>query len=218
VLIGVGPEPSGPAAGNGRAIEFATAPEDEDHWEADADAGFETTDATLGLEVALQLAHLNFGAVTPRSRPDGATTWELRVPLANPSLLTARYLGSLVRLKHQPSHVSLITARADLPAGSPLAGSINDFLQRLLRCTDWVYQAGDGGWLLVVAGTGGELDKIVARVHKAWGEAGRHRSASGWPGIQLEIIGTWPISDPDQEFTHRFVEKLHNTSRRAMSR
>lgn len=183
--------------------------EDEDTAERPADA--DMTDVPLGLEVALHMAHLNFGNITAPRGAHRGTAWELRLPLTNPALLTERYLESLRRLKRQPSHVSLIKARVALPAGSPLAGPMNDFLQRLMRCGDWVYQADEAAWLLTAAGTGGELERIVARVDKAWTDAGRHRPDGGWPWLQLEMIGTWPVSDAEREFRRRFLDCL-NTS------
>lgn len=154
----------------------------------------------LGLSIARELVHLNFGDIAVESEPGRGSTFSFTVPIAEPANVLALYLSRL-----RAECVSLIMARAAAAVDAAARLDVEEFLQRQLRSHDLLFRVPDGGWLIVASVAPPELGHMVARLERCRAECNRNRPAQALPPIGLQVCGTWCGRDQHEALTRRFL-------------
>jgi len=162
----------------------------------------------LGLNIAKELVHLNFGDITVASELGKGSTFSFTVPIADPANLLTRYFKRIC-----PPAVSLLCATADPTVDPARLDDVEQFLQHQLRRNDLLFRAAPHKWLVVAATQEQELATMISRLEKAWVEANRNRPSQDLPAIALEARGTCRGLDQNAEFIRSFEVELRRSDR-----
>ena len=153
----------------------------------------------LGLNIAKELVHMNFGEIAVESELGRGSTFSFSVPVADPSALLSRYFTRIC----SPS-VELLCATAEVNSDQELLMDVEQFLQRQLRRSDLLFRAGMGRWLIVAASKEGESGPMMNRLQNARLEANRNRPVGALPEVNIEVLRTCRGVDQSLEFTRYF--------------
>lgn len=159
----------------------------------------------LGLSIAKELVHLNFGEITVESEVGRGSTFTFTVPTAEPRNVLALYLE-----RRRPSVVSLLIATASDGVDSVLLDGVEDFLQHQLRRSDLLFRARPTRWLIVAAASGIEIERMVSRLEQALAEINRNRPGHELPRFLLTRRGTWHGSAHRDELLQTFADELRS--------
>ncbi len=198
VVIGVTDNGSGIAPENVRAIF-------ERFRQIEGNARASTKGFGLGLNIANELVHLNFGEINVESELGKGSTFSFTVPIHDPVKLIPRYLE---HFRNGSTHVSLLSVSIDPATEASLAAETEQFIQRRVRRGDLLFRAAHGRWLLVVATSQGNPDEIIDQLRDNQREANRNRPGEALPDIDLQVVGTWRVSDESGEFIRQFEAAL----------
>lgn len=162
----------------------------------------------LGLSIAKELVHLNFGDITVRSELGRGSLFSFTVPVSDPSLLIVRHLERTEEFRHGSAFISLLTAEVESASSNTLLADVEQLIQHQLRRSDLTFRTAPHRWLLAVAADPRELRGTLTRLEQAWSETNRNRPSEPLPVLQLAALGTWPITDERIEFLERFEAEL----------
>jgi diguanylate cyclase (GGDEF)-like protein len=153
----------------------------------------------LGLNIAKELVHMNFGDIAVESELGQGSTFSFTLPTAEPTALLSRYFQRVC----SPS-VALLSATVEATDDPKLLGDIEQFIQRQLRRSDLLFQAGAGHWLIVAATKEEEYGPMMNRLENARVEANRNRPSGELPPLNLEVRRTCQGLDQSLEFIRCF--------------
>ncbi len=166
----------------------------------------------LGLNVAKELAHLNFGQLDVDSDVDVGTTFSFTIPTADPPMLMQRYLSHIRRFREDSIYVSLLSGHVDRSINPVLLDDVGWFLQNRMRRSDLVFRTLPHSWLIVAPTNQRDLSPLMSRLACAWEYANNKRPSGALPPIALEIMGTWELATETAELLERFDEELRPTN------
>jgi len=161
----------------------------------------------LGLNIAKELVHANFGQITIESEVGQGSTFSFTVPTAEPMNVIGRYLGWLEQAQ-TPVPVSMIWVRTQGLADPGIVKEIDGFLQTLARPKDLVFTPAAGAWLLVTQCEQAELHQLIQRYEETRDQTNRNRPNGQLPTILYEKLGTWSVPEEGGSFLERFKTTL----------
>ncbi|TWT40467.1 Non-motile and phage-resistance protein [Phycisphaerae bacterium RAS1] len=153
----------------------------------------------LGLSIAKELVHLNFGDITVESRLGEGSTFAFTVPVADP----ATVLPICLRRLSTPA-ASLLSAQAGAAVDARVLDALDGFLQHQLRRSDLLFRTAPDSWLIVAAAGESELGCMIARIERARADTNRNRPSGPLPLLRIEIKGTWRGFQQSRELIKRF--------------
>ena len=161
----------------------------------------------LGLNIAKELVHVNFGQINVESELGNGSTFSFTIPTAQPMNVMERYLDWLAQVE-QPVAVSLIWAKTDATAESVSIREAGDFLRKIARPRDLVFTPATGVWLVVAQCEEAELPKLINRFDESRQDVNRNRPAGQLPQLEYKIDGTWRLPEDTVNFLYRFETVL----------
>jgi signal transduction histidine kinase len=158
----------------------------------------------LGLSIAKDLAGLNLSEIEVESEPGKGSTFSFHLPVWDVASLPEQYLGHLRRSDpEQAASVTLILATVGAPMAAAESFAVDEFLQHMLRGTDFVLRVGPHKWLVLAQCVEVEAERMLKRVEEAWALSNRTTPLAPLPRIELEARGTWSGSSRDGEIIAR---------------
>ncbi len=148
----------------------------------------------LGLNIAKELVHLNYGQIEVKSAVGKGTTIWFSVPIADPLEVMTRYAHRIVQLQSGPRAISLLAATIPDSSDDRIADDVNTFLNTLLRRHDLTFRTDCKEWLMAVSCDELELESFFARVEETRDKINRNRPAEPLPAIRMRPLGSWPAA------------------------
>lgn len=159
----------------------------------------------LGLNIAKELVHVNFGDISIESELGKGSTFSFTIPTSDPSPLLTRYLERIEHFRNGSTVVSLLSAHVDERTPSAVMEEVGELLQLQMRRSDLSFRIKPNTWLIVAAGNQQELESMINRVQAAWTEASRNRPDAAIPLIDLVSMDTWRVKTQRLDFIARFM-------------
>lgn len=164
----------------------------------------------LGLNIAKELVHVNFGQITVDSELGHGSTFSFTVPTAEPANVITRYLAWLEQVE-QPAAVSLLWAKTEAVTDPVRINEAGDFIRKLVRPRDLVFVAAAGLWLTVAQCESSERENLIERFERERAAINRNRPNGKLPRIDFEIDGTWQMPQDVEAFRERFSHAITST-------
>ncbi len=173
----------------------------------DGDVRQSTKGFGLGLNIAKELVHVNFGQINVESELGQGSTFSFTVPTAEPMNVIGRYIHWLEQVE-QPLALSLVWAKSDVAADLAATQEAGEFLRKLARPRDLVFTPATGVWLVIAQCEHAELPRLTERFEEAWAEANRNRPSGKLPEIRFDVQGTWQLPNDTADFLYHFENAM----------
>lgn len=162
----------------------------------------------LGLNIARELVHLNFGDIRVESVLGEGSTFSFSIPISDRLPLIRRYLQRVEQLTGGSAAVSLVRAQVQPTVNRARVEDVETFLQHQLRCNDLLFRTLSHQWVIVAPADRHAVNQLIERIGKAHAESNRNRMGGPMPSIDFQPGGTWRIRHPREEFMSRFESML----------
>jgi len=175
--------------------------------QVDGDARANSKGVGLGLNIAKELVHMNFGDIEVDTQPGKGSTFTFTVPIHRPAEIFQRYISRVV-FRNGSSYVSLIDVGIDTGADAEICDQVELFIERQLRRADLAFRTGSHSWLVCVAANPSQLVQMIERVQRAHAEANEDAVAGPLPELSFVVAGTWKLSADPQGLMTAFQVQI----------
>lgn len=176
--------------------------------QVDGDVRSSTQGFGLGLSIAKELVHLNFGMIDVSSELGRGSTFSFTVPIADPRVVLSLCLQRLCSYA-----VSLLIASVNCSADRETLHDVDEFLQHQLHRNDLLFRASSTVWVVVAAVDQLEVDQIGARLDRRRVEINRNRPSHKLPQIMFDVRGTWRVGEQGPALLSRFEAEFASVVR-----
>jgi signal transduction histidine kinase len=149
----------------------------------------------LGLNIAKELVHLNYGQIEVKSAVGKGSTFWFSLPIADAQEVMRRYANRIAQFQNGPHAISLVRATVSASSEDSMTNDVNTFLNTLLRRHDLTFRTDSKEWLMAVSCDQLELEGFFAHVEETREKINRNRLAEPLPALRLQPLGTWPVAD-----------------------
>ena len=162
--------------------------------QVDGDVRQSTKGFGLGLNIAKELVHLNFGQIMVESELGAGSTFSFTIPTAEPINVVDRYLTWIQQVE-RPAAVTMLWAKIDEAADTELAAEVGDFLRKHARPRDIIFAPAAGVWLMLAQCEQAEFPLLIQRFEQTLEETNRNRPRGPLPTIVYSFAGAWRLPD-----------------------
>jgi hypothetical protein len=151
----------------------------------------------LGLNIAKELVHLNFGEVSVESEPGKGSIFAFTIPTYEHAPILDRFVARIEQSDACSPFVSLFCVHIDPRAVSAECEKVDGFLHHNTRRLDLIFRSSPHSWLVCVAASHMQLEEMKERIADTRAESNRNRPDGQLPILHINHDRTWSLDDSD---------------------
>lgn len=163
----------------------------------------------LGLSIAKELVHLNYGNITVDSTLGQGSMFSFTIPIAQRQHLISHYLKCVEHLRNGSTCVSLIRIIADHNSTTEQLQNLEYQIQQKIRRSDMLFQSASNRWLIVAAANQADIAPQIERIQQSCADADRDRLENSIPEFLGVCLGSWNAHSQANEILDRFTDEIY---------
>ena len=144
----------------------------------------------LGLNIARELVHLNFGDLCVESHPGDGATFSFTVPISDPLEVVSRF--ALQTENAARTQFELLSAQISADEEVDLADDVDATLHYLQRDGSLIVRTSRTNWILMLVD---DDDEFMPRVQECIDATNRNRPYDPLPPVKLTLEGVWQAAE-----------------------
>lgn len=163
----------------------------------------------LGLNIALELVHMNLGKLSVESDFGNGSTFSFSIPVYNPDIIISKYIDSLLYNTSEISYLAMFDVNAGTSTNTQQSSALYSFLQRQLRRSDLLLQNGQGRWLLCAQISPLDAGMLTKRFKQALDALNEDVLNDKLPVLSYQKLGFWNLLNERDSLMQEFL--LHKS-------
>lgn len=166
----------------------------------------------LGLNIALELVHMNLGNLSVESELGEGSTFYFSIPIDDPDVVIKKYIDSLSNYVPERAYLTVFDIRAKSSVEPQDSTALYDFLQRQLRRTDLLLSNGKDSWLLFAQISPLDVAELVERYSQALEAHNMDVLNTDLPVLTYTRLGFWNLRDEQDNLMQEFLQHRSKAS------